>query len=77
MMAQIFHDPANLAVLTLTNGNCQPRIAGHLTVKARADFAVTVAVNRNAIGNPGKCRGVNLSLHAHAVFAAPACAWQF
>ena len=77
MMAQIFHDPAHLAVLALANGHCQPCIAGHLPVKARADLAIPDAVNRNAIGNAGKCRGVNLSLHANAVFAAPAGAWQF
>ena len=77
MMAQIFHDPAHLAVLALANGHCQPCVAGHLPVKARADLAISDAVNRNAIGNAGKCRGVNLSLHAYAVFAAPAGAWQF
>lgn len=75
MMAQIFHDPAHLSVLALANGHCQPCIAGHLPVKARADLAIPDAVNRNAIGNAGKCRGVNLSLHAYAVFAAPAGAW--
>ena len=77
MMAQIFHDPAHFAVLALANGHCHPGIAGHLPVKPRADFAIANAINRNAIGNAGERRGVNLSLHAHAVFAAPAGAWQF
>jgi len=74
MMPQMLHDLAYLTVLAFTNGDAQPRIAGHLPVELGRHFSIANPIDGNAIGKPWQGFWIDLSLYTNPVFAAPPCA---
>ena len=71
-MSQMLHDAPHLAVASLANGDGQPGIACHLSIQPRRHPAVADPVDGDALGKRLKRRRVDLTLHTHPVFAAPA-----